>query len=62
MQTEGATLQSRFTCFAFFGTLTLLFFAFVVARRDLTAAQGAARSALLALLAYGAASHLRRRK
>ena len=57
-----ASPAAWFTCFAFFGVLTLLFIAGAIARRDLALAQGAAMSALLALLAYGAASHFRRRK
>ncbi len=57
-----ASPAAWFTCFAFFGVLTLLFIAGAIAKRDLALAQGAAMSALLALLAYGAASHFRRRK
>ena len=50
------------TCFALFSALTLIFIVGAIAQRDLALAQGAAMSALLALLAFGAASHFHRRK
>lgn len=57
-----ASPAAWFTCFAFFGVFTLLFIAGAIAKRDLALAQGAVLSALLALLAFGAASHFRRRR
>lgn len=57
-----ATPTVWLACFAVFGALTLLFITLAIAKRDLGLAQGATMSALLALLAFGAASHFRRRK
>ncbi len=51
-----------FMCFSIFGLMTLVFIASAIIQRDMGPAQGAALSALLALLAYGTASHFRRRR
>ena len=56
-----ASPAAWFTCFAVFLFLTLLFIATAILKRDVGLAQGATMSALLALLAFGAASHFRRR-
>lgn len=50
------------TCTVFFGVLTLAFIAVAITKQVFAGAQGAALSALFALLSYGAASHFRRRK
>lgn len=51
-----------FTCFVIFGALTLLLVADALANQDVGLAQIATGSALLTLLAFGAASHFLRRK
>ena len=51
-----------FTCFGVFGLFTLVTVAVAIAKRDFASAQAATSSALLALLAFGAALHFRQRK
>ena len=57
-----ASPATWFTCFGLFVALSLAFVLAAVVQRDLLFAQGAAVSGLLALLAFGAASHFRRRR
>jgi hypothetical protein len=51
-----------FTCFVCFAILALLFLAGAIAKSDFAFAQCAAVAALLALLAFGAATHFRRHR
>lgn len=57
-----ASPTAWFTCFAFFGVFTLLLVADAIAKQDVGLARTATGSALLTLLAFGAASHFRKRK
>ena len=55
-----ASPATWFTCFGLLAALSLAFVVAAVVEREFLFAQGAALSGLLALLAFGAASHFRR--
>ena len=57
-----ASPATWFTCFAVFGVLTLLLVADAFSKQDMGLFRTATGSALLTLLAFGAASHFRKRK
>ena len=57
-----ASLATWFTCFGLLVALSLTFVVAAIVKRDLLFAQGAALSGLLALLAFGAASHFHRKR
>ena len=57
-----ASPANWFTCFGLLVALSLTFVVAAIVKRDLLFAQGAALSGLLALLAFGAASHFHRKR